>query len=95
MGSEETGNRLRKQVITPLSTQIISDPAPVRYSKEHKYRPAASPILTETLHDGRTRIRGAAPTATPQPFTKPVIRKKSKAKANRKAAKPRKATGKV
>ncbi|KDQ10961.1 hypothetical protein BOTBODRAFT_35729 [Botryobasidium botryosum FD-172 SS1] len=29
-----------------------------RYSKEHKYRPAASPIITETLKDGRIRIRG-------------------------------------
>jgi len=29
-----------------------------RYSREHKYRPAASPIITETLKDGRIRIRG-------------------------------------
>ncbi|KAF8274528.1 hypothetical protein EI94DRAFT_1825508 [Lactarius quietus] len=34
-----------------------------RYSKQHKYRPAASPIVTEILKDGKTRIRGAAPTA--------------------------------
>ncbi|KAN0133965.1 hypothetical protein V8E53_008183 [Lactarius tabidus] len=34
-----------------------------RYSKQHKYRPAASPIITEILKDGRTRIRGAVPTA--------------------------------
>ncbi|KAH9847840.1 hypothetical protein C2E23DRAFT_740956 [Lenzites betulinus] len=34
-----------------------------RYSKEHKFRPAASPIITERLKDGRTRVRGAAPTA--------------------------------
>ena len=33
-----------------------------RYSKEHKFRPAASPIITEILSDGRTRIRGAQPT---------------------------------
>ncbi|KAJ7611343.1 hypothetical protein DFH06DRAFT_930588, partial [Mycena polygramma] len=33
-----------------------------RYSKEYKYRPAASPIITETLKDGRLRVRGAAPT---------------------------------
>ncbi|CCM06607.1 uncharacterized protein FIBRA_08886 [Fibroporia radiculosa] len=33
-----------------------------RYSKEHKYRPAASPIITETLKDGRIRLRGAMPT---------------------------------
>ncbi|KAI9461730.1 hypothetical protein F5148DRAFT_240615 [Russula earlei] len=32
-----------------------------RYSKEHKYRPAASPIIYEKLKDGRTRVRGAAP----------------------------------
>jgi len=34
-----------------------------RYSKQHKYRPAASPVITETLKDGRIRIKGAAPTA--------------------------------
>ncbi|KAL6301506.1 hypothetical protein BKA93DRAFT_818936 [Sparassis latifolia] len=32
-----------------------------RYSKEFKYRPAASPVITERLKDGRTRIRGAMP----------------------------------
>jgi len=32
-----------------------------RYSKQHKYRPAASPIVYEKLKDGRTRVRGAAP----------------------------------
>ncbi|EGO03183.1 hypothetical protein SERLA73DRAFT_129437 [Serpula lacrymans var. lacrymans S7.3] len=32
-----------------------------RYSKEHKYRPAASPIITERLKDGRVRLRGAHP----------------------------------
>ncbi|KAJ3503525.1 hypothetical protein NMY22_g18222 [Coprinellus aureogranulatus] len=44
-----------------------------RYSKEHKYRPAASPIITETLKDGRIRLRGATPppaTPTPTPTTK-------------------------
>ncbi|KAF8590820.1 hypothetical protein K439DRAFT_1166549 [Ramaria rubella] len=30
-----------------------------RYSREHKYRPAASPVITEKLKDGRTRLRGA------------------------------------
>lgn len=30
-----------------------------RYSDEHKYRPAASPVITETLADGRIRLRGA------------------------------------
>ncbi|KAJ7209069.1 hypothetical protein B0H12DRAFT_425322 [Mycena haematopus] len=35
-----------------------------RYSKEFKYRPAASPIITETLKDGRVRVRGAAPTTS-------------------------------
>ncbi|KAH8113834.1 hypothetical protein DFH11DRAFT_278524 [Phellopilus nigrolimitatus] len=33
-----------------------------RYSKEHRFRPAASPIVTERLKDGRTRLRGAQPT---------------------------------
>jgi hypothetical protein len=31
-----------------------------RYSEEFKYRPAASPVITETLKDGRLRIRGAS-----------------------------------
>ncbi|KAI0075997.1 hypothetical protein K474DRAFT_1583626, partial [Panus rudis PR-1116 ss-1] len=33
-----------------------------RYSKEYKFRPAASPIITERLKDGRVRVRGAQPT---------------------------------
>lgn len=33
-----------------------------RYSKEFKYRPAASPVITERLRDGRIRLRGAHPT---------------------------------
>ncbi|OAX39354.1 hypothetical protein K503DRAFT_689816 [Rhizopogon vinicolor AM-OR11-026] len=32
-----------------------------RYSKEFKYRPAASPIITERLKDGVVRLRGAYP----------------------------------
>ncbi|KAG9218264.1 hypothetical protein CCMSSC00406_0005945 [Pleurotus cornucopiae] len=36
-----------------------------RYSKEYKFRPAASPIITETLKDGRIRLRGTYPTPTP------------------------------
>ncbi|KAF5383046.1 hypothetical protein D9615_004790 [Tricholomella constricta] len=51
-----------------------------RYSKEHKFRPAASPIITETLKDGRIRIRGAGPTATPEP-TPILITKKGKRRA--------------
>ena len=59
-----------------------------RYSKEHKFRPAASPIITETLKDGRTRIRGAQPvyvateTPTPRPTAK-AGKRKSKAKAKK------------
>jgi len=30
-----------------------------RYSKKYKYRPAASPVITETLKDGTIRLRGA------------------------------------
>ena len=59
-----------------------------RYSKEHKFRPAASPIITETLRDGRVRIRGAAPTITPEP--EPITKKAgsaSKAKKVKKSAK--------
>jgi len=57
-----------------------------RYSKEHQFRPAASPIITETLKDGRIRIRGAGPTATPEPKPTPNIAKKGKRKAKTKRA---------
>lgn len=33
-----------------------------RYSKDYKFRPAASPVITEQLKDGRVRLRGAQPT---------------------------------
>ncbi|KAF8137156.1 hypothetical protein EV363DRAFT_1316875 [Boletus edulis] len=33
-----------------------------RYSEEFKFRPAASPVITERLKDGRVRLRGALPT---------------------------------
>ncbi|KAH9948597.1 hypothetical protein B0H21DRAFT_230595 [Amylocystis lapponica] len=48
-----------------LRVQLARPPKVVhatRYSKEFKYRPAASPIITERLKDGRTRVRGALPT---------------------------------
>ena len=32
-----------------------------RYNEEFKYRPAASPVITEYLKDGRMRLRGATP----------------------------------
>ncbi|KAJ7083440.1 hypothetical protein C8R44DRAFT_822443 [Mycena epipterygia] len=58
-----------------------------RYSKEFKYRPAASPIITETLKDGRLRVRGAAPTstatATPTPTAQPKKRTKKIGKAKK------------
>ncbi|KAK7042735.1 casein kinase I isoform alpha, partial [Favolaschia claudopus] len=51
-----------------------------RYSKEFKFRPAASPIITETLKDGRLRVRGGAPTtAVPKPTTPTTAAKKVKA----------------
>jgi len=33
-----------------------------RYSNEYKYRPAASPVITEALKNGKRRIKGANPT---------------------------------
>jgi len=32
-----------------------------RYSQEYQFRPAASPVVTERLKDGRVRLRGAQP----------------------------------
>ncbi|KAJ7349720.1 hypothetical protein DFH08DRAFT_742259 [Mycena albidolilacea] len=67
-----------------------------RYSKEFKYRPAASPVVTETLKDGRVRVRGAAPTSSATPAPKPTASKpktgkrktgKGKGKKKRVAAK--------
>ncbi|KIK63586.1 hypothetical protein GYMLUDRAFT_71725 [Collybiopsis luxurians FD-317 M1] len=49
-----------------------------RYSAEHKFRPAASPIITETLKDGRLRIRGAGPTASSTPTPTPAKKVKKR-----------------
>ncbi|KAF9068667.1 hypothetical protein BDP27DRAFT_1448196 [Rhodocollybia butyracea] len=72
-----------------------------RYSAEHKFRPAASPIITETLKDGRLRIRGAGPTGTPTPTPKPTPtiaskarkRKTGKKKLGKRTKKAKKVTG--
>ncbi|CAA7268590.1 unnamed protein product [Cyclocybe aegerita] len=56
-----------------------------RYSKEFKYRPAASPIITETLKDGRIRLRGAQATPTAEPT--PVVKPKKKTGAKKKGGK--------
>lgn len=40
-----------------ISSLLIS-PLFHRYSKKFKFRPAASPIVTQKLPDGRTRVRG-------------------------------------
>ena len=53
-----------------------------RYSKDYKFRPAASPVITETLKDGRTRLRGALPLPTQHPAP-PVATKKRKPKAGK------------
>ncbi|KAF4581384.1 hypothetical protein EYR40_002973 [Pleurotus pulmonarius] len=52
-----------------------------RYSKEYKFRPAASPIITETLKDGRIRLRGTYPTPT---STSKDIELKDKGKGRKK-----------
>lgn len=57
-----------------------------RYSNEYKYRPAASPIITETLIDGRTKLRGALPTPEPTP----VVSKRLAAKRKARKAKAKK-----
>ncbi|PPQ92063.1 hypothetical protein CVT25_007309 [Psilocybe cyanescens] len=56
-----------------------------RYSKEHKFRPAASPIITETLKDGRIRLRGALPEPTEAP--KPTVKPKKKTRTGKVSAK--------
>ncbi|KIL64776.1 hypothetical protein M378DRAFT_178691 [Amanita muscaria Koide BX008] len=66
-----------------------------RYSKEHKFRPAASPIVTETLKDGRIRIRGAEPTMSAPPpnrTTNPKPKRKRKVAKKKAASKKAKAS---
>ncbi|KAL1749255.1 putative phosphatase regulatory subunit-domain-containing protein [Schizophyllum fasciatum] len=64
-----------------------------RYSEEYKYRPAASPIITETLRDGRLRIRGAAPTTSVTPTPTATAKPKSTRKRRgRKRSKAKKST---
>lgn len=63
-----------------------------RYSKEFKFRPAASPVITETLKDGRIRLRGALPEPTAQP-TPAVVKKKRGPKAGKASYGGRKSTG--
>jgi hypothetical protein len=61
-----------------------------RYSKEHRFRPAASPIITQTLKDGRIRIHGAVPSATATASASPKVKKtkrKRKAKGGAKRSK--------
>lgn len=45
---------------SPLAS-LRSARADPSYSDEFKYRPAASPVITEYLKDGRIRLRGATP----------------------------------
>lgn len=50
--------------LLPLPASLVRKPKiPLtrRYSEEHRYRPAASPVITEYLKDGRIRLRGASP----------------------------------
>ncbi|KAJ7575524.1 hypothetical protein C8J56DRAFT_971476 [Mycena floridula] len=67
-----------------------------RYSKEHKFRPAASPVVTETLSDGRVRVRGAQPTAstTPTPIPKVKAKKRSAKGTKRSTHNKKKKAGK-
>jgi len=64
-----------------------------RYSKDHKFRPAASPVITRTLKDGRIRIHGAGPTATPAPVSTPTVKRtKGKRRAKGGAKRTKKAS---
>ncbi|EPQ50382.1 hypothetical protein GLOTRDRAFT_118339 [Gloeophyllum trabeum ATCC 11539] len=63
-----------------------------RYSKEYKFRPAASPVVTETLKDGRVRLRGAQPTFSTTPSAAPKSTKVSKRTKRSKRSKGSKAS---
>ncbi|KIY67414.1 hypothetical protein CYLTODRAFT_454445 [Cylindrobasidium torrendii FP15055 ss-10] len=55
-----------------------------RYSEEFKYRPAASPIITETLKGGGTKLRGAQPLPSPTKTEEPKPRRKRRSKKSKK-----------
>ncbi|KAG7446858.1 uncharacterized protein BT62DRAFT_919424 [Guyanagaster necrorhizus] len=57
-----------------------------RYSNEFKFRPAASPIITETLKGGGTRLRGANPTATSRTTPTPTPEKKRRRRRSKRNA---------
>ncbi|KAK0475704.1 hypothetical protein IW261DRAFT_453195 [Armillaria novae-zelandiae] len=59
-----------------------------RYSDQYKFRPAASPIVTETLKGGGTRLRGANPTATSRatPTPTPTLEKKKRRRRSKRNA---------
>lgn len=47
--------------LRPLTLDCMwTDTVDTRYSDEFRYRPAASPVITEYLKDGRIRLRGAS-----------------------------------
>lgn len=50
-------------MLPAISLVLIPTAAPLtpRYSEEFRFRPAASPVITEYLKDGRIRLRGANP----------------------------------
>ncbi|KAL5531005.1 hypothetical protein ACEPAG_3881 [Sanghuangporus baumii] len=60
-----------------------------RYSEDYRFRPAASPVVTETLKDGRIRIRGAEPTARSIPSATPKSKTRKRRSSKRRKAKNR------
>ena len=85
-------SRLVHELTVMLGWNVTTLLLSPRYSKVYKFCPAASPIITETLKDGRVRLRRALP--TPTETTTPVVMKKKKpgagkATGKRKARKPK------
>ena len=68
--------------LSPFKASWIKNLFQNRYSKDYKFRPAASPVITETLKDGRVRLRGALPEPA-IPTAPPVAKKKRKPKAGK------------
>ncbi|KAK0476260.1 hypothetical protein EDD18DRAFT_1216171, partial [Armillaria luteobubalina] len=59
--------------LLPKNKVVLSVP---RYSDQYKFRPPASPIVTETLKGGGTRLRGVNRTATLRTIPMPMLEKK-------------------
>lgn len=73
--------------LSPVYRTLILVLFVCRYSPEHRFRPAASPIITEVLPDGRKKIRGGRhgdDMPIPKPTGTAAVKKQRKRKNKKK-----------